>query len=285
MTELVRAMQERITVHAAPTAEAEAEFVVKTIEELIGGHSFFSIDSGRAANGARGNLSFADFAVLYRTEAQADALRTALARSGMPVKLGSRGAIADRPAVRALMAAITGEHHEPSLARALEATADRLRRTGAGPDEPALAEALRQLKRVADGCGGDRNRFADAAALATEADFLDPRADRVSLLTMHAAKGLEFEVVFIVGLEDGLTPLYWGRLDAESEAQERRLFYVAVTRARDRLFLTRALTRHWRGRVRKLEASPYLRDIEAELTRHAGGDLPQRPRDRQLRLF
>jgi superfamily I DNA/RNA helicase len=74
IAEIVRDMHERITLHAAPSDRAEAEFVVATIEQAIGGHSFFSIDSGRAS-GQAGTLSFADFAVLYRTEAQAAAPR------------------------------------------------------------------------------------------------------------------------------------------------------------------------------------------------------------------
>ena len=103
---------------------------------------------------------------------------------------------------------------------------------------------------------------------------------------MHAAKGLEFPVVFIVGLEDGLVPLDWGELDPAALAEERRLLYVAMTRAEDQLFLSRALTRHWRGRARKLEPSPFLRDIEAALVRHQQADLPRRRgEDRQLDLF
>jgi DNA helicase II / ATP-dependent DNA helicase PcrA len=153
-------------------------------------------------------------------------------------------------------------------------------------DPAALAEALQWLNVLAQTCGQDRARFAEAVALATEADFWDPRADRVSLLTMHAAKGLEFPVVFVVGLEDGLMPLHWGGADGAAEAEERRLLYVAMTRAKDQLFLSRAAERRWRGRLRRLEPSPFLRDIEAELLKHARTELPRRrPADRQLSLF
>jgi superfamily I DNA/RNA helicase len=107
---------------------------------------------------------------------------------------------------------------------------------------------------------------------------------------MHAAKGLEFPVVFVVGLEDGLVPFSWGSSAAASGpedapesardgssanvgisgAEERRLFYVAMTRAKDRLFLTRSLQRTWRGALRTLPPSPFLRDIPPELVvRHA----------------
>ncbi|MGH6962551.1 MAG: ATP-dependent helicase, partial [Dongiaceae bacterium] len=68
--ELVRDMLDHVTIHVAPTERAEAEFIVHSIEQLIGGHSFFSIDSGRTTDGATANLSFSDFAVLYRTDAE-----------------------------------------------------------------------------------------------------------------------------------------------------------------------------------------------------------------------
>ena len=123
-------------------------------------------------------------------------------------------------------------------------------------------------------------------ALATDADFFDPRADRVSLLTLHAAKGLEFRVVFITGLEDGILPLSWNEPDEAAVAEERRLFYVGMTRAKDRLILSHALQRHWRGRLRRLEPSVFLRDIESELVKHQRREVPLRkPQDRQLKLL
>jgi DNA helicase-2/ATP-dependent DNA helicase PcrA len=139
---------------------------------------------------------------------------------------------------------------------------------------------------MAETCGNDRARLLDAAALATDAEFYDLRADRVSLLTLHAAKGLEFPVVFIVGLEDGILPLHWSEPDDTPMAEERRLFYVGMTRAKDKLILSRARQRLWRGRLRNLEPSPFLRDIENELLKHQPMHLVRRkPEDRQLQLF
>src|SRR5262249_1196150 len=108
---------------------------------------------------------------------------------------------------------------------------------------------------------------------------------RVSLLTLHAAKGLEFPVVFIVGLEDGLLPLTWGERDEAALAEERRLFYVGMTRAKDRLILSRARQRLWRGRMRPLAPPPVLVDTEQERLRHQRAELPRKPQDRQLSLF
>jgi ATP-dependent DNA helicase UvrD/PcrA len=281
IAEIVRDMHERITLHAAPTERAEAEFVVATIERMIGGHSFFSLDSGRAS-GAGANVSFADFAVLYRTDAQSDALVEAFARSGMPFKKHGAGRLGDDAWVRALL-----RHADGAASRAaLTSAAEALRRDALAPDETLVRLALQRLTALADQCGGDPARFADALALATEADFFDPRADRVSLLTIHAAKGLEFPVVFVVGLEDGLLPLSFGAPDPASLAEERRLLYVGMTRAKDRLLLARAERRTWRGRVREQSPSRFLADIERELLRQQTSDLPRRkPEAQQLSLF
>ena len=283
IAEMVRGMHERIAIHAAPTERAEAEFVVKTIEGMIGGHSFFSIDSGRATPASPSNRSFADFAVLYRTDAQSTALCEAFDRSGMPFQKHSHAPLADDPAVRALLQELGDEGDDATLPDALRAAAQRLAQRG---DAPAgVTMALPRLIALADRCGNDRARLADAAALATDAEFCDARADRVSLLTLHAAKGLEFPVVFIVGLEDGVLPLYWNERDERTVAEERRLFYVGMTRAKDALILSRARQRFWRGRTQALAPSPFLRDIENELVRHQADGGRRKPQDRQLTLL
>jgi superfamily I DNA/RNA helicase len=280
---LVRDMRERIAIHAAASERAEAEFVVATIERLIGGSSFFAIDSGRVTGPAEAALGFADIAVLYRADAQTEALAEALARAGIPFKTGSPRRLAEDPAVRALLAEIAPD--EEPLAVAVEVAAARLRHRK-GADPVAIAAALARLTALAGTCGGNRARLTDAIALATDADFLDPRADRVSLLTLHAAKGLEFAVVFIIGLEDGILPLTWGVRDEAAMAEERRLFYVGMTRAKDRLILSRAKQRLWRGKLRTLAPSPFLGDIEAELLRHQqAAPMRRAPEDRQLKLF
>jgi len=174
---------------------------------------------------------------------------------------------------------------DTGVAEGLRATAARLVERG-DAGEGAIAVALPRLLHLANPCENDRARFLDAVALATDAQFYDPRADRVSLLTLQAAKGLEFPVVFILGLEDGLLPLYWSEPDETVLAEERRLFYVGMTRAQDRLILSRAEQRVLRGKLRRLEPSPFLRDIEAELTRHQRMEPVRRKApDRQLKLF
>jgi superfamily I DNA/RNA helicase len=285
VAEIVRDMHERIAIQVAATERAEAESVVKAIEHMIGGHTFFSIDSGRAVPGPQASRSFADFAVLYRTDAQSAALREALDRSGIPYQKHSHAALAEEPAARALLQEL-GDGGATVLADDLHAAAQRLGERGDAGTAATVGMALQRLMALAERCGHERARFVDAAALTTDAEFWDARADRVSLMTLHAAKGLEFAVVFIVGLEDGLLPLHWGEPDDTATAEERRLFYVGMTRAKDRLILSRARQRHWRGRPHTLEPSPFLRDIENELVKHQpmqGGRAKRE--DRQLKLF
>jgi uncharacterized protein (TIGR00375 family) len=281
---IVREMQERIAIHVAPTERAEAEFVIQTLEGLIGGHTFFSIDSGRATGGAR-NLSFADAAVLYRTEAQSAALCEAFSRSGIPFKTSSHAGLAGDPAVAALLRHLDEPTLQP-LADQLRVAAERAHHASEDIDPVTLQTALQRLLAIAPAYGADRRGFIDAVALASQADVFDRNADRVSLLTLHAAKGLEFSVVFIVGLEDGVLPLHWGEPDEAAIAEERRLFYVGMTRAKDRLMLSRALSRHWRGRIRQLGPSPFLSRIEDELVKHQRSEGLRRKReDRQLKLL
>jgi uncharacterized protein (TIGR00375 family) len=283
--QVVRAMLDRITLYSAASERAEAEFVVQSIERLIGGHNFFSIDSGRAS-GAGETLSFGDFAVLYRTDAQSATLVEAFDRSGIPYKRHSHGPLADAPVVQTLLGELYDLASDEPLPFRLQSAAERVIARDASIDRAAVAVALRRLMSLAETSVRDGVRFADLVAVASEADFFDPRAERVSLLTLHAAKGLEFSVVFIVGLEDGIFPLHWGASDDEAAAEERRLFYVGVTRAMDRLFLCRAEERHWRGRRQALPPSPFLAAIERELLKHERAE-PRRRReeDRQLKLF
>jgi DNA helicase-2/ATP-dependent DNA helicase PcrA len=286
IAEIVRERRERITIHAAPSERAEAEFVVITIEQAIGGSSFFAIDSSRSG-GREAALSFADFAVLYRTDAQAAVLCEALARSGIPFRRHSHAALAQEPSVRAVLEAFA------AMAPADIDLATRLRQSAARAaaetgKAAAVERALELLLPLVERCGGDPARFLDAVGLASDADFWDERAEGVALLTLHAAKGLEFACVFIVGLEDGVLPLHWGRAEevaAEELAEERRLFYVGMTRAKDRLVLSRALKRLWRGRVHAQAPSPFLADIESELVKEQRSELRRGREDRQLKLL
>ncbi len=91
----------------------------------------------------------------------------------------------------------------------------------------------------------------------------EPTADCVELATVHSAKGLEFKVVFIVGMEDGIFPLSRAVSKAEME-EERRLFYVAITRAKERLYITRTRSRYLYGAIKDSMPSRFLKEVGLE---------------------
>ena len=108
--------------------------------------------------------------------------------------------------------------------------------------------------------------FLEHLALVAEVDSLDETADAITLITLHQAKGLEFPVVFIIGLQEGLLPHIRSMDDPEQLEEERRLFYVGITRCMDRLFLTRAFRqRGYRGDSGIAIPSRFLRDVPTEL--------------------
>jgi len=298
----------RVTVYQAPTAAAEAEFVVHSIERLMGGITLFSLDSGRTVGAddqvaAAGELSFCDIAVLYRTSAQAAALREALDRSGMPYRCVAKGGSSPLAPVLDLLRRLSGEDFALSCDKEQTATlvSDQPARTGLRilvqrlcddrQREPALelADALAaQLYGVAPSLAlwGPLALGLGATAF-LEADRVGGRAEALSLLTLHASKGLEFPVVFIVGCEEGLLPhLFPGEEEAERVDEERRLLYVGMTRAERLLLLTHAARRPVQGRMQERVPSRFLAHIAPELVSQLQPDRRfQRRRTAQLDLF
>ena len=284
---------ERIVVQRAASERAEAELVVHTLERLLGGTSHFSFDSGRVASrempaGDARDLSFRDVAILYRTEAQTPPLVEALGRAGIPFQKRSHRPLAEQPGVRALIPALRASEGEGSRVEALlDRAVAALTAGGGAPGPSALLAAGDLLRPLAIRAGVDREAFLAEIALGGEVDAWDPRAEGVSLLTLHASKGLEFPVVFLAGCEDGLLPFAfspgaWGAADA---AEERRLFFVGITRACSRLFLFHSRRRSSRGEAAETRPSPFLADLEEALL-----DRPDEPvlaprRPEQLRLL
>jgi len=140
-----------------------------------------------------------------------------------------------------------------------------------GTDEGAERwENLQELKTVArnyeDLDGPEAlSQFLEEVALVSDVDGLNNDEGGPALLTLHAAKGLEFPVVFMVGMEEGIFPHSRSKDDPDQMEEERRLAYVGVTRAKDRLYLTHAFRRTIYGRDEVSEVSRFLADIPPEL--------------------
>ena len=123
--------------------------------------------------------------------------------------------------------------------------------------------------------------FLEQVSLVSDVDNLEEDPDAPSLLTLHAAKGLEFPTVFIVGLEDGMLPHSRSLDDAEELAEERRLFYVGLTRAGDRVYLSYAFRRSFFGESDVTVPSRFLLDLPEDLVN--GGSSRQRRQDTRRR--
>jgi len=353
----------QLAVVELPSEKAEAVAVGLTIERAVGGAGFLAIDAGKVDTSSKHDYSFADFAVLYRTAAQADILADVFTQAGIPFQRASRQKFFTHPPFAALLSVIRimarmGSANDlnrlagflqPTFGKdTLDAFLDGMETRGmtlhqALEQAPRdnfqdlspsrrrrLAEALDDLKALITGliplsledrimhlarrwttddegdplavwerdavvtlvaharrCQEDSARFLASLMLQTDADMVQSRVEKVTFATMHAAKGLEFPVVFIVGCEDGLIPMGRdGERDSDRE-EERRLFYVALTRAREQLYLTWSRKRRIYGRREARDLSPFVGDIERKLLKHQA---PQHPgthqvQQVQLKLF
>ena len=202
----------RLGLAVRPSPAAEAVFISRQIEALMGGLSHRTVDQDQGLIQSIGaeRIGLGDIAVLFRLHAQGKEIATALDRSGLPYQSAGQ--------------------------------------------EPGR-----------------------------EVDRLDFTTDRISLLTFHAAKGLEFPLVFIAGVEDGLVP-YARPDEAVDWDEERRLFYVALTRAQERVILSRSLSRTMFGKSLSGKPSALLDSIPADLVRSID-EKERRSRQVQLDLF
>ncbi|WP_404313561.1 UvrD-helicase domain-containing protein [Agrococcus terreus] len=146
---------------------------------------------------------------------------------------------------------------------------DQLRRSP-DPQDAARLENVEELVAVArehrrQNPSANLIDFLTETALVAAADELDDSGGQVSLMTLHTAKGLEFDAVFITGIEEELLPHRIAAMEPGGPAEERRLFYVGITRARKRLHLSLAMTRAQFGEVNPSAPSRFLEEIPAEL--------------------
>ncbi|MBN2088462.1 UvrD-helicase domain-containing protein, partial [candidate division KSB1 bacterium] len=336
----------RVEISQSATEKAEAEFVVHSIEKMLGGTGFFSMDSSRvsAADEENAPRSFSDFAVLYRMKSQLPALEEAFLRSGMPYQTMGETPLFEKPVIREILSYLkilqnpesdldllriinspprgigeksiktisdfcakkgfsifeAIERHErmaelnPAVHKALQNFYDQIYQLQSQLNQKSVSELIQMILdelglrtiadtsdenakiltlflEQADSYGNRLSHFLVDHLTRSETDSYNPRAERVSLMTLHAAKGLEFPVVFIVGCEENILPyLKANYTTEEAEAaiqEERRLFYVGMTRARQQLFLCNARKRVLFGKTLQTRPSRFLKDIEETLKR------------------
>ncbi|GBE02003.1 MAG TPA: hypothetical protein ENH07_07365 [Nitrospirae bacterium] len=320
-----------ITVISVPDEKSEGEIIVGEIERRIGGTSHYKLIRSGVREAPSGDAyGFSDFAVIFRTNAQAGAIEGVFMDSGIPCQVvggtdpvGSRGLNCMLSWLRVIMcpwddlalyrvAAMPPSGVNRGVLREAGAYArdkgvslyeamregpvegsefvSMIDRLHGLKDTLPIDELLREIPD-AGGLKKDRGekaggflcflndlaaeygelkppsgirRFMDELSIMTPADGFDPRAEAVTLMTMHMAKGLEFRVVFIAGVEGGLVPYTFKEVDME---EERRLFYVAMTRAKDELFILHARERFLYGQRLIQGPSPFLREIPQGFTK------------------
>jgi DNA helicase-2/ATP-dependent DNA helicase PcrA len=221
----------------------------------------------REANG-RG-VRWSRLAVLYRVNAQSAAFEAALGSTRVPFRVRGAGRFLERPEVKATLEGLrtaarraphlTFDHHLQDL------TEDA---ATLGEERREHVDALVRLGReyvAAEGGSGSLEGFTSYLAAALRGDDGPERGDAVELLTFHRAKGLEFDTVWVTGLEHGLVPISLAEAPGD-RAEERRLLYVACSRAERVLHLSWARERTIGLRVARRRPSPWLAVIEAAIS-------------------
>jgi DNA helicase-2/ATP-dependent DNA helicase PcrA len=243
-----------------PTDEAEARGIARALRRAYAPERRWS-----------------SMAVLYRTNAQSALLEEALRREGVPFRVRGGGRFLERPLVQVALDRLrrrTREVPGVPFAGHLEAITDEA--AGAPEERREHIEAIARLGHeylAADGGGGSLDGFLEflQTTLRPGDDGGGSAANAVELLSFHRAKGLEFDAVFLVGLEQGLVPISHAETPAEL-AEERRLLYVALSRAEQRLHLSWAKKRTVGVRTYNRAPSRWLAPIEAIVASAPAGD-------------
>jgi DNA helicase-2/ATP-dependent DNA helicase PcrA len=203
-----------------------------------------------------------EIAVLFRTNAQSQPYEEALAEIGVPTVVRGAERFFDRAEVRGAVAALRAATRTAEAAGNLAATVvAALEAVSWRPDAPPAGGAARERWEAVAALVGIAEQFATDRGEPSLVDFVDelsrraalqhePTVDGVTLASLHSAKGLEWDAVFLVGLVEGVLPTTYARTPAAVE-EERRLFYVGITRARQWLTLSSAGARAPGGRIRK----------------------------------
>lgn len=257
---------------------SEADWVLGEIQRAIGGSDMLS---GVSNDDASDHRTFKDFAILYRNRSVARVLQRRIVDSGLPYQVVGEGSPYEQAHVQtmiALLRSVLLGHVVPGLSDKQRTLVGWLAEKVSSDVPHVVAEKVAGELGLETDPGiqqfiGTLVRFPDlASAIAyfdalAESNFFDAAADAITLLTIHASKGLEFPYVFLVGTEDDILP--YAKADI---AEEKRLFYVAVTRAKEQLTMLYATRRGGSERtpsqfVGAIDSKLLPREIDGALAR------------------
>lgn len=271
---------EKISIYPARNGFDEAEFVAKEIYKMV----------------RNGSNEYIDFAVLYRTNAQSRVLEEAMLHSGVPYTLIGGVRFYDRKEIKDILSYLRLTANKKDIVSLKRATALGKRRFEKFQDlsidiekfttleiMDAILNATEYLSKFKEIDPEDAERLENIKELRSVAiefpnllDFLEnvslveagpsnKTKNAVTLMTLHSAKGLEFPIVFMVGMEEGIFPHSRSLWEKEQLEEERRLCYVGITRAKEVLFLCYASKRLFYGETSTNAPSRFLSDIPEEL--------------------
>ncbi|MFZ2633815.1 MAG: UvrD-helicase domain-containing protein [Desulfosalsimonadaceae bacterium] len=298
-----------IRILEAESEKSEAVAVGKTIAQLVGGTGFHFDDFGGNADALNAEYrAFSDIAVLYRTRRQGETIAGVFQSAGIPFQMVQKDHLFRQPGVQELIALLKITENRGTYADLAAVNAvlpqgldlnnmsvrDKILHLAALPEirkqlqsgTAKAQEALDRILHLAEGFGENTIDFLETTALETDPDVFDDKSQKVALMTLHAAKGLEFPVVFITGVENGYIPFIREKSGDWDLDEERRLFYVAVTRARDQLYLAWAKNRVIFGQKQPRQLSPFVADIPGPLLERIVRQSTPKPKPQiQLELF
>lgn len=317
-----------ITVISVPDERSEGETIVREIEERIGGTSHYQMiktvhssalplaKEGRGDFDDKSSYSFSDFAIIYRTNAQAKAIEDSFISSGIPYQIIGRNYLQKRAEIMKALTFLNAllNPSDKQTSGTINQELDELDQVSLVRfrgllGSVSLDEFLNMLWKESDMkkyCSEENymllenlasayrdispeeavHSFITEISLLAPADAYDPRADAVTLTTFHMAKGLEFKVVFIAGVEEGMVP-YTIKKDVVDIEEERRLFYVGMTRAMDELFLIHTRSRFLYGQRLAQKPSSFLKELPEELItkQYMPDRIKKIKKDKQIGLF
>lgn len=284
---------QKLSIFSARNGFDEAEYIVKTVKQLI-----------------NKSIKYSDIAVLYRTNAQSRVLEEALLHSGIPYTLIGGVRFYDRKEIKDILSYlrliankkdIVSERRAISLGKrrfekfqsididvnkfttlesmdaVLSATEYLTKFKDTDPEDVERLENIKEFRSVAiefpnlldflenvSLVEASSTRFTDHSSQGNSVTFTS-EAGQATLMTLHSAKGLEFPIVFMVGMEEGLFPHSRSLWEKEQMEEERRLCYVGITRAKEVLYLSYASKRLFYGETSTNAPSRFLSDIPEEL--------------------
>jgi DNA helicase II / ATP-dependent DNA helicase PcrA len=295
----------KINMSSHPSSKSEAEFIARTIEDMMGGLSFFSMDSGvTRGNDDKYNASLSDFVILCRIKEQFKDIEKALTDHRIPYGKFSETVLQESN-VMSLVADLIKQACNPSD-KFLKLKLEKIHGISEFLDPPNTAAVkdilssirdkylrhvsdndsnyyLDRLNDISPGFGNDIKSFLDFITTGTEPDVIDMKSENVKLMTIHASKGLEFETVFIPGCEEGIIPFSLFNENTDIE-EEKRILYVGITRTRKNLFISNAAKRMLYGKEWSLKRSAFVDKIGRDLYMIQKNDY-ERKNDIQPDLF